>query len=370
MKHALTRVFSLVTSSVTFFGAAAGAQPNEPSADAAAALPVDIVLVGAAGSDALLDERIRSWFGAETALSITRERVLTAESVLAARASRGVAVWVTLRAPEQARLYFAAAGARDETVRYLLRDVPLDDGLDEIGSERVAQVVHSSVTALVDDSADVIARPDIERELPRPSPPPRAPPPAPAPARVDERPTSSTGAGSAASFAPLAGASYRAAFAGDEGIAHGTGLALGATVFRDRLGIGAVVRGHYAWPHAERFDDLDVTLTELSARLGGSGAFRSGDLTLDLEAGGGMAWVRYDPASTDSGPLPAPRDTDERFFWFASTGARHALGPVQIGARVELELYPSRSHYELDTGRELAVSPRYRPALALELVFE
>lgn len=113
-----------------------------------------------------------------------------------------------------------------------------------------------------------------------------------------------------------------------------------------------------------------MTLTELSVRLGGRGAFRSGSLTLDLEVGGGVAWVRYDPEASESGPLPTPRDTDERFLWFASAGIRHALGPVQVGGRLELELYPALSHYRLDSGTELAVSSRMRPALVLELVID
>lgn len=367
MNHALVGVFSLVTSSVMVLGTPARAAPSEPAADVPAATPVDIILVGGAGSDALLDERIRSWFGPETTLSITRERVLTAESVLQARSSRGVAVWVTLRKPDEARLYFAASVEREGATRYLLRDVPLDGGFDEVGSERVAQVVHSSVTALIDDSADVVARPEIEREL---APPPTATPSAPPPAvRVDTGPAERANPTPRASFEPLTGAFYRAAFAGEEGLAHGPGLALGATVVSDGVGLGAVGRGHYAWRRTERFEGVDVTLTELAARLGGYAALRSAGLTVDVELGGGGAWVSYDSASTDPATLPAPGGTDERFFWFVSAGVRYAVGPVDGGARIELELYPSRSHYELDTGRELAISSRYRPALLLELIF-
>jgi hypothetical protein len=367
MNRALARAFSLVTSSMMVLGSVR-AEPSEPAADAPAATPVDVILVGRAGSDALLDERIRSWFGPEARLSITRERVLTAESVLAARTARGVAVWVTLRAPGEARLYFAASGESEGATRYLLRDVPLDSGFDEIGSERVAQVVHSSVTALVDDSADVVARPEIEREL---APPPvESPAPVPSVAPVDARPYEHPTPAAHARVEPLSGAFYRAAFAGDEGLAHGPGLALGATHVSRGFGLGVVARGHYAWPRTRRFEGLDVTLTELSARIGGRGALRSGALTADLELGGGIAWVRYDPASMDPGTLPAPRDTDARGFWFGSAGVRHAIGPLHAGVRVELEIYAARSHYELDTGRELAVSSRYRPGLLLELIFE
>lgn len=368
MSHALTRVLALVIGSViATFGATARAQPSEPAVDASTATPVEIVIVGRAGSDALLDQRIQSWFGPETALSITRERVLMAESVLAGRSSRGVTVWVTLRTRNEARLYFAAASEAEEPTRYLLRDVQLDDGLGEIGSERVAQVVHSSVTALIDDSVDVVPRPEIEREL---APPPPPPGPTATDARVDAPPAESPRQVSPLSFAALTGAFYRASFAEDEGFPHGPGLALGGTLERGVFAVGGVARGQYAWPHSVRIEDVDVTFTELSIRLGGRGAFRSRSLTLDLEAGGGVTWVRYDPEATESGPLPAPRDTDERFFWFASAGIRHSLGLVQVGGRLELELYPALSHYRLDTGTELAVSSRMRPALVLELIVD
>jgi hypothetical protein len=368
MNHALTRVLALVIGSMSAtFGRTASGQLNEPFEQAFPATPVEIVLVGRAGSDALLDERIQSWFGPETVLSITRERVLMVENVLEGRSSRGVTVWVTLRSRNEARLYFAAASEAEEPTRYLLRDVPLNDGLDEIGSERVAQVVHSSVTALIDDSADVVPRLEIEREL---APPPPPPPPTTTGARVDAPPPEPRERVQPLSFSALTGAFYRASFAGDEGFPHGPGLALGGALERGAFGAGAVARSQYVWPHLVRIDDVDVELTELSMRLGGRGGFRSRSLTLDLEVGGGVTWVRYDPEATGSGPLPAPRDTDERFFWFASAGIRHALGLFQVGGRLELELYPALSHYELDSGRELAVSSRLRPALLFELVID
>lgn len=368
MNHALTRVLALVIGTVSAtFGTTASAQPSEPAAESSAPTPVEIVLVGGAGKDASLDARIQSWFGPETALSISRERMLMAESVLAGRSSRGVTVWVTLRTRNDARLYFAAASESEEPTRYLLRDVPLNDGLDEVGSERVAQVVHSLVTAIIDDSADVVARPDIERELAPPLPPPV---PTATDGPVDAPPAVASDPVEPLSFAALTGAFYRASFAGDEGFPHGPGLALGGTLERGAFGVGGIARGQYAWPHSVRVEDVDVRFTELSIRLGGRGAFRSRSLTLDLEVGGGAAWVRYDPEATESGPLPAPRDTDERFFWFASAGIRHVFGPAQLGARLELELYPALSHYRLDTGRELAVSSRMRPAVVLEVVID
>ena len=370
MNDAFTRVLALVTSSVlSTLGANAHAEPSEPPAVTATAVPVEIVLVGRAARDASLANRIKSWFGADAALSFATEKELAADRVLGPHPAGGVAVWITLRTAREARLYFAAAGEAREPTRYLIRDVPLDDGLDEIGSERVAQVVHSSVTALVEDSVEAIARPELERELAPEPPPTNAEPPkqvAPPHPDDDAPPPDSSGP----SLTPLFGAFYRGAWAGDEGIAHGPGIALGATIGSDAWGAGMVGRGHYVWPHAERFDDIALVLSELSARLGARGVMRTGGPNIDLELGGGAAWVRYDPDGDASGPVPAARDTDERFFWFASLGVRWMAGPIHVGGRFELELYPVRSHYELDTGQEVAASSRYRPALVLELVLD
>jgi hypothetical protein len=371
MSHALTRVSTLVTSSVmTILGVApAHAQSSEPAAAetvARAATPVEIILVGRAGSEGSLAERIRSWFGSDVTLSIARDQALAAERVLGPRAT-GVGVWVTLRGPNQARLYFAAAVEAEEPTRYLVRDVPLADGLDEIGGERVAQVVHSSVVALIDDSADAIARPELEAALepPKVQAEPQGEPIEPEPVRAPP-PTPDRGPW----VTPFAGAFYRAAFGGDEGLAHGPGLALGTTLDFGTYGVGLVTRGQYIFPHTEPFDDLALRLSEFSGRLGPRGYLRAGKVEFDLELGGGIAWVGYDPEGTAFGPLPTSRDTDQRFFWFASAGARHALGLLQLGLRIELELYASRSHYELDSGRHVASSSRYRPALVLELVLD
>lgn len=365
MKYVLTWVIALATISVTStFSTGARAQSGVTTSGAN---PVEIVLVGRAATDGSLAERIQSWFGAGAELSITTEPTLAADRVLGPH-SAGVGVWVTLRTASSARIYFAAAGEPDEPTRYLVRDVPLDAGLDEIGSERVAQVVHSSVTALIDDSIDVVARPEIEREL---APPPasnepahpREPAPKPPPP-VHSEPELGV------ALVPLVGAFYRAALGGDEGVAHGPGLVLGGEFDFDHFGIGAVLRADYAFPHAENFEELEVTLSGASLRFGALGFVDLDTFELDLELGGGAAWVRYDPEGTDSGPLPASRDTDQRFFWFGSVGLRRELGPLDLGIRFELELYPSLSHYELESGRELAVSPRYRPAFVLELVFD
>ncbi|HEY6723489.1 MAG TPA: hypothetical protein VI197_05630, partial [Polyangiaceae bacterium] len=73
---------------------------------------------------------------------------LSLDDLLDSSDSNSVRVWLTLRSPEQARLYVADARGR----RFHVRDVPLDHGLDELGREKVAQVVLASVLAFVERS--------------------------------------------------------------------------------------------------------------------------------------------------------------------------------------------------------------------------
>jgi hypothetical protein len=389
MNPAITRVIALVTSSACLaLGAGAHAEPKplggEPPRTTSASMPIDVVLVGRAGTDGSLAERIKSWFGPTATLSVAIEEKLVAERVLGPLPTKRVAVWVTERdvakSPKgdnagEARLYFAVTGETQAATRYLIRDVPLNRGFDEIGSERVAQVVHSSVTALIEGSVEVAERPEIERELAplepeKPSlararkpifvavPPPKKKPP--------PEPQSSPGP----PLRPLAGVFYKGAFGGEEGLSHGPGLALGATLGFGELGVGAVARGEYAFPHSENFEGLDITLSSLGARLGARGAWKPGPWQTDLELGGGSSWVRYDPEETALGPVPGARDTDQRYYGFGSIGLGHELGPLRMGVRFDLEIYDGRSQYKLTSGKEIGTSSRVKPAFSLEIVFE
>jgi hypothetical protein len=170
---------------------------------------------------------------------------------------------------------------------------------------------------------------------------------------------------------PLAGAFYRGAYAGDEGFAHGPGLALGATLGFGGFGLGTVARGQYVVPRTERFEqELDIRLSGFAARLGVRGAWFARPLVLDAELGGGFSWVRYDPEQTAAGPVPAASDVDPRIFGLASIGMSGELGPVRLGGRLELEMYLVRSYYHLESDQEIGSAARFQPALVLEIVFD
>lgn len=142
-----------------------------------------IVLVGPASHGVELRAVIRELLERDgvTPAFVSAES-FDAEALLADPDADGrVHVQVTLPDPELARLYLRGPYGR----RFLLRDLALRSGLDELGCESIAQVVASATQALLHSGAGVdreAVRADLAREqeqAPPPTPPAAAPPPAP-----------------------------------------------------------------------------------------------------------------------------------------------------------------------------------------------
>src|SRR5205085_401422 len=91
-----------------------------------------IVLLGGAGDNAelgaVLSELLRRQ---HVGVQFAREERLNTGELLAGKDDRAVRIYVELRGPREAALYFRGPRAR----RYLLRRLELRDGLDEVGRE-------------------------------------------------------------------------------------------------------------------------------------------------------------------------------------------------------------------------------------------
>jgi len=109
---------------------------------------VDLILVGDGARSPVLGRKVASWFGAETAVSVSAKSTLEPNLVLAPSDHVGVRVWLWVRSPSAVRLFFSVEPALHAPTRYLVTDVPLDRGLDELGAEQLAQVVHFSALGL------------------------------------------------------------------------------------------------------------------------------------------------------------------------------------------------------------------------------
>jgi len=144
-------------------------------------------------------------------------RFQPAEVTSGSEKDRNAWAFVVPETPALARLYFR--GPRAE--RYLLRDLPLRDGLDEYGRELIAQVVESSVLALLHSTAG-ITREQASAEIDRPVDAPRGEPtvsaasPTPSAARPPSKWRAWTALGYAFEWS-----------GGDLGAAHGPGLEIG-----------------------------------------------------------------------------------------------------------------------------------------------
>jgi hypothetical protein len=334
-------------------------------------LAVDVALVGSASSEGSLAVRIQSWFGAEAQIAIETASSLSAERVLAPPRAGHVAVWVTLRSTREARLYFAAPSERGPTPLYLVRDVPLDGGLDEIGSERVAQVVHSSVSALIEGAIEATTRPELERALEqKEGGASTAVPNAPiAPQRREREPKLPPGEGLKPTA--LAGAFYRAALTGEEGLAHGPGATLGMGLTSGAYGLTLLGRGAYVLPRSVSLPGLTLTLSGPWARAGLRLTRELGVWRGELELGAGLDWARWDAATPSGSDLVGrASSTDRRSFVFASLGGSFAFGDFRLGTRVELSNYTTLTRYAVADDalllREVGQSSRFQPALMLE----
>ena len=278
---------------------------------------------------------------------------------------RGVGVWVTLRRPGRRGSISRSAGeARDRRATSCAMSRSTLASTNRY--ERVAQVVHSSVTALIDDSIEVARTPRNRaparsfasrcQRAPREQGPQRPAPKLPAPVPSEpKRPLRSSSA-LAGDFLP--GCSPL----DDEGFAHGPGLMLGAAFDFGQSGVGAVARGHYALPHRQNVRRIGRRPVRVlrSSRCAGLrrlfGAFRA----RFLELGGGVAWVRYDPEARGVSTAPAPRDTDQRFFWFGSGGFRSTSS-----ARSSSVSASSSSSTRLALALRARIRPRARRFLPL-----
>jgi len=106
---------------------------------------IQINLVAEVGSIPDLNPLLIEWFGSQRpSLEFRYVPALRSGDVLASSAEpRLLRIWLVLYNSRLARVYFAEASGQ----RFLVRDVPLRNGLDEFGRRNLAQVVVTSATA-------------------------------------------------------------------------------------------------------------------------------------------------------------------------------------------------------------------------------
>ena len=349
---------------------------------------VRVRVVGVLGRDAVLKQRIISWFEpARFVVNVESASYLEPERVLAPERGSRVEAWVTRRSEKLARLYFASVDPDTRKTRYLLRDLTLESGLDEVGSEELAQAVHLSTVALLEGQA-ASSREQIEASLhaePESSTT-HADPTSPASTRPEA--LAAPAASPASSSSPVATRASRDAapklvhdddyavsgavgygvdYRGDEGWAHGPR----ARLCVGRGGWGAVARLGFVVPHERELTSLRLSWTGGAGFIGASYRHRvSQGFAIGGFAGPSLALIRYSSrarSDVDFDAGPAATELRPQLVFAAifaiGTSPRVALIP-------ELAVALGTTHYDLErSGRRevIARASRLQPGLCLEL---
>ncbi len=326
---------------------------------------IDLAMVGMVGNGDALSGRVLSFFaGGSTETHSTRLATLDANAVFRSAEFAGVRVWISMPTPTVARLVFAVQESESDPPRFLVNEVTLAGGLDEVGQENLAQVVYLSAQALWAGTLETSQK-EVEERLarswrqPAPSAKPQ-PKPEPAPAEPPR---------------PLldVGVEYVLRYQGEEGLAHGPGAMIGAGLSLGDFRPGARLHLGVALPRTAAQDELSLELAGGSVRVGAAASWRvSPSVWISLEAGPGLDVVRYSPKFTDPAVAPEESRWDFRPFIHAGADVRWSLAGVSltIGGFVAVQL--QRTHYDITTDgvrQEVLVPAMLQPGIAVGIVW-
>ena len=350
---------------------------------------IRVVLVGTEPPFAF-SERLASWFGPATRIIVRNEPRLDANRIVGPKDQSGVYVWVEQRSFAVARIYFAVSEG-DGRQRFVVRDVVLERGLDELGVERLTHVVYSSVVALWQRRIES-SQAEVERQLASSAAAATDAAPTTAPANADRhgesaatepaaaepaagQGTSRHGYALSAASEPVApeqahpaacpsphlalGAGYGLNARGDEGPAHGPQLWAALLGGCPAIRLGGYVSARYLIPVDRSANDVAVRLTGGRMRLGG---LLQGVVTetfrIEVGAGFGTDIVRYEP-SASAGLEARPGETEMRPVATLLVGSRFLAGIGGIALVGELDVQLQDIHYDVSrpAGLQIVLAP-------------
>ncbi len=359
---------------------ASGQPSSAPAAAHAAPAAVHVVVVGTKPGPSFL-EGLQSWFGAGTSVSLAYEPTLSAESVLSPATTdseRRVEVWIDLRKLEAAHTYFVVAGQRHP--RFLVRDVPLDNGLDEIGQERVSEAVYASALALWEGTADT-PRAELERDLgyaasPVEQPNPPLPPPpadmAPPGAVPTARRSAPPARPPARDYRYSVGSGYGITARGEEGLAHGPELWGTLLWGRHRTAAGVWLSAQYLLPVEPSASNVALRIDGARFRLGPAVRHAVGDFAFETGAGIGADVIHY--VATTTAPARAlPGNTETRPVANIYAATQLSVGGGRFGLVVQVHFQLEDTHYAVvrPSGPENVLTPwRVQPGLSLVICLD
>lgn len=280
-------------------------------------------------------------------------------------------IWVDVGAERRATLYFVDAAWE----RILVRHVPLEQGLDEVEREEIAQIVRAAVEALLGGATIGISREQARAELlpesERQSSPPVATAPRRAAPRDAPRPAPRRPAAAAPEVVVDIGALYEAQSYADEPW-HGPGLFVQASG-SGPLELGGRFSAQYRAPVRIDGEALGVRLSAAALRALAIGAVEGDGVALGFGVGGGADVTRVEPARVAPGAEPAPATWDVVPVVRAQGGAGLRWPGVSAWLQLGVDFEPIETRHVAERDGErytVFAAPRARPFVSLEVSTE
>jgi hypothetical protein len=339
-------------------------------------LSVVVTLVGDAATESTLFERIRTLLPRDAHAVLRVEERLLRDAVLQPATEGVVYAWILRSDANAGRVYLALREHAETEARFLFREVRLENGLDEVGIETLAQVAHSSVEALWGAAQQITRRElavELERdELPRARAPENAasaPPDAAASAERRDLPKQlSHNPADTPKWQLEFGPQFSLHQSGSEGwLAYPGGVV--ALSFSARVGL----RGNFGILLPAHFDAA-ATRIALSGYTGdvrlGCGSMRRDAWNWRAEAGVGATVMRWTTADIDAGVVSRP-SADQRGYAVLSVAAGRASTWTTIGVRFDAIAPFQKTTYEIGTPTQNVVVGRSWLTLAgaVEMTF-
>jgi hypothetical protein len=285
-----------------------------------------------------------------------------------------VNVWITSGKSGNARIYFATTRRSGRDPVYLVRDLQLPHGLDELGAERIAQVLYLSTVAILEGLAET-RREEVERTLKAESA---------ADAKHDQTvgPTSNPEGVEATGQLPNSsensnaegldvGIGYGLSFRGDEGIWHGPRASL-EYFLSHAFAIGGLIRT--AIPHSQ--DVEGITLSVEAVTFGVMGCWHAPvkqSVSAEVFAGPGLDMVYHRPTEARNPDATlALGDTEARPNAIVGIGIVIGRSFPRISVTTDATMLLSGTGYDLINGRARharAHAAEISPSMGLELRF-
>jgi hypothetical protein len=353
----------------------------------------DVRLVGGAAGNAALATLLRELLDRHAiSARVTSQEHFDPEELLGSESpAHAIVAFVDLEGEREVRLYLRDPAGD----RFLLRELTLSHGLDELGREAIAQVVESSVDVLLRTPSAGLSRGQARTALAQSKPAggsetaqPREVGPAPSPkgapyspATASQPPSADLGrAGGPRTLARFE-VHYAGAWSGSSlGAAHGPGIGLGAAraisgslAERRALTLGATAFVERPFTQTLATGQLDASIDTIATRLAVDLAWLLGANTLSVSTGAGADFIQATPTrAREPGVTLAPGTAHTipalRFALAYSIGG--AWWQIGVQAFVDADLI--RDRYQLATSSDsvvLATPWQVRPGAALTALY-